>query len=203
MKLYLTCLREAVKALLLDSEVIEGLFGKRVYVNRAEAWTEPELPAAGVYLDHSEPVPDTHAPKWDLRQASWTFEAVVTGGALEETLDAVEDAVHKRLLAWPEPCLQDLEKKLKKAEAPDGYLRKISWTGSDYGYVTEASETIGVLVVSFDIEYSQPEEYEELDDFIRGGTRIEGLGPDNIKLTVNDEVVYETEAETGGGAESA
>jgi hypothetical protein len=188
MRPYLTILREAIKNRLASIPEIESLVGNRIYINRSEFWGEPELPVAGVYLYHVEPIENDLNPSPDERRASFTVEFIVNTGNLEETLDAVEEITH---------TIADiglLDEKIVALGGPKDQILQIDWTESELGYAPEASEILGALVVSLDIEYLQPKEAVESPDFLIAKTKFETTGHEGTAITVEGEVTYDAQS---------
>ncbi|MDR1110589.1 MAG: hypothetical protein LBP92_07840 [Deltaproteobacteria bacterium] len=185
MRPYITTIRLAIRDMLLGDDCLSKMFDGRIQVNRSESWGEVELPVAGVYLEKVVPIEGDYSPPRDERRATFTFEAVFLGRKdtdLEEKMDLADEQAKNRLVFGRYESIEGLDAQIVKAGGPAGLIIDIRWIESAIDYLPEASDMIGALATTFEIDYTQPWQEAVLEDFREAGTAWRAKGPDGVMV---------------------
>jgi hypothetical protein len=185
MRPFLTTIRLAIRDMLLGDDDLSKIFGGHIQVNRSESWGEAELPVAGVYLEKVVPIDGDYSPPRDERRATFVFEAVFLGQneeGLEEKMDLVDDLAKNRLVFGRYKSLEGLDAWIGQLGGQTGLIIDIRWIESAIDYLPEASDVIGALATTFEIDYTQPWQDAVLEDFREAGTAWRAKGPDGVMM---------------------
>lgn len=158
-----TLIRHAVVALLKKSPVGETLQG-RIYANRTAHWLEEELPACGVYILDEDKLESKSSPAPDERKLSLVVEVLVRDNVnLDDTLDALSVGIEQALHL--DPIGQEM-----LALGGTDTLLTLEYTGMATGQASDGSKDFGVMVISYDLEFSMPAILPDLPDFETANT---------------------------------
>lgn len=174
-------IRHALVRLFRENDALAEALGESIYPNRWDAWHKSEFPALGLYLKNETALDPQRCDRRLVLEA----EVYVLGGSeLDDELDFI--ALNCELAFNLDKLGAALEDMGVKDTIINGYFESSSMDMMGDG----AEEVLGVMVLSFTLDYRVYEDMPPLPDFLHANTRWRLAGDNPEEIVAENDVFF-------------